>query len=785
MVDVVAPTYRYITTDLLTNRILAEVQFRGVNYSLGLGSAGSFSGNVYVNSESSKLNLYTATLPGKTGLYILRDDECVWGGITWSRSYDPTSRVLSINASEFQTYFSHRIMWKTLNTTYGGTLVVSDKTSDAYITMEAGVPFDVVEGEPVKVIFTGDYVNLTGFFETLPNSDQRVIYINPKDNWVRAKNKKVTTINSDMTKATIQIATAGSHGLVAGDKVTVSNTGIKRLNGTRVVKSVVSSNVFTLELGTSDTTAGLNKKDGSWVALNANAKVTKNGSIPDGSYTVSVDTKPTTYALVRGVIEAAMRDFTGYGFANSAIEAGISLAYDVTSYQCDGGVVTLTTNTPHTMSVGQIVELKNIDSRINGFQEVSEIVDDTTVRLQTSSSSITYTTTTAEVAYISARKTQNLITTYAFTANHGFQEGDTISIRNVPRVSRQVTQDGKTKTIYDKHNIENTTVLSVPSATTITVKTKITYNDATSVDYTKYQKNPNAYVISTPQVISNSYGPFPQNSDIGITFEETDAELFGVETGNVLVRGSELKKVADVIEQYATAGNGGTGFDYRFDCHYDPDVNQFVRVFRMFPHKTGDDVAYSTNALTALGADKVVFEFPGNIKEFSMSESAEDVATRMFVLGDKPELSGTASQPYSAAADIELLDMNWPLYDSSENSQAQNSGDEEVLHDIATKLVSEHRPPIVDFSLTINGSLIPYVGSYKPGDWCSIIINDEFVKMRLASDLEPRDDLLIRKILSVKVAVPDSFTVPEQVTLDLVAAADVNKYVAPQQKTTI
>ncbi len=36
----------------------------------------------------------------------------------------------------------------------------------------------------------------------------------------------------------------------------------------------------------------------------------------------------------------------------------------------------------------------------------------------------------------------------------------------------------------------------------------------------------------------------------------------------------------------------------------------------------------------------------------------------------------------------------------------------------------------------VNGSLNPQLGSYNPGDWCSIIINDDFVRLRLSSYIE-------------------------------------------------
>jgi hypothetical protein len=78
--------YRYFTTDLLTNQVLAEIPFKGVSYERALKAAGGFSGNIAITEETSTYDLYDSTMPGKTGLYVVRNGVCVWGGIIWGRS---------------------------------------------------------------------------------------------------------------------------------------------------------------------------------------------------------------------------------------------------------------------------------------------------------------------------------------------------------------------------------------------------------------------------------------------------------------------------------------------------------------------------------------------------------------------------------------------------------------------------------------------------------------------------------------------------------------------------
>jgi hypothetical protein len=171
-----------------------------------------------------------------------------------------------------------------------------------------------------------------------------------------------------------------------------------------------------------------------------------------------------------------------------------------------------------------------------------------------------------------------------------------------------------------------------------------------------------------------------------------------------------------------------------------------------------------------LGADANVFEYPGNILDFSLSESAENAATRMWVGGNADGVDGSASQPYAAASATDLLGQGWPLLDQIEEKNDVNTvaAGEAALYNYAKDFLDESRPPEGSFTISVNGSFDPQIGDYLPGDWCTIIIDDDFVRARLASDLEPRSDIIVRKIAGIKVSVPDSPTFPEKVDLELV-----------------
>ena len=103
-----------------------------------------------------------------------------------------------------------------------------------------------------------------------------------------------------------------------------------------------------------------------------------------------------------------------------------------------------------------------------------------------------------------------------------------------------------------------------------------------------------------------------------------------------------------------------------------------------------------------------------------------------------------------------------------QTEQLDEIEDELTLYQYSQDFLYESRPPIGVITVTVNGTISPVIGSYFPGNWCSLIIDDEFVRQRLASDQEPRDDILVRKINTYEVSVPDNPSFPETVTLELI-----------------
>jgi hypothetical protein len=276
-----------------------------------------------------------------------------------------------------------------------------------------------------------------------------------------------------------------------------------------------------------------------------------------------------------------------------------------------------------------------------------------------------------------------------------------------------------------------------------------------------------------PVAIASTFGPFPGSADIGLLFSTREAS--GINTDPPIHRGFELTTVGEALEKYASSVDG---FDYRIDCEYDEATSTFTKTFVMLPLEYPNPPAAGVvSPVSRYGADEVVFEYPGNIGQFSVNESAEDAATRMFVVGNENAGDDYGSN-IGVATLTDFLDgsrgRKWPLLDFDE--KADDANNKTVLYGYARRYALEAAPPMAEFSISVNGSLEPIVGSYAPGDWCSIVVRDPFIQARLSTDLEPRDTVLVRKIESYTVTVPDGVTFPEQVTLEVIPEWEVDGF---------
>jgi hypothetical protein len=753
--------YKYILTNLLTNKVIAEVPFVNVSWGRAIKSAGGFSGDIAVTDETAHLDLYNTTMPAKTGLYVMRNDVCVWGGILWSRSYDAKDRKLSVSGLEFTSYFAHRKIWKTYTSSFSAKLVVPNEAgSDATVTL-SNDSFGFEAGSDVYISFTGQYVNLSSFFKIGNNPDVQSFQIDPAG-------RSYVINNVALKKGVATFTTKTNHGLSVGDQVTVNGivldkkkypNGALRMNVTQTVTKIPTNNSFKAKI---DLDQGL-----TITKSKQNARATFNGSLPPGTYTVTVACSLDTYEFARRMIDAIATDFTGTKYPNSAIEPGISYAVDVNGYGRSGNVGTVTTEEPHELYQGQEFVIGSLSSDINGRYFALEIVDENTVTFISEGEAFPFKSTSSRTNYVTSRKRRDRIITYTTATAHDFEAGDYVSITNVPNTKQLVKDNADAKKrVYEYYKYTgNFLVVDTPSSRTFGVRAT-----DQKVDTKKDEPLiPNGLATVQPTLKVGSYGPFTNNSDIGITFEEN----FSTTTKSPpLIRGDEMQTLNKILDEYS---DDIDGFDYRIDCDYDPASGSFNRVFKFIPRQFPDPPADGdVSPISRFGADKIVFEFPGNVSSVNMSENAENAATRFFTIGSKEGLGDAAFAPHAAAAAQDLLDDNWLLLDEDEKVDSETS--ESVLYQWAERYLYESRPPMGEIGISVNGSIDPVVGSYLPGDWCSVIIDDDFIRQRLASGLEPRDNIIVRKIVAYSVKVKDALGVPEEVSITLIPDWEVDGF---------
>ena len=668
-IDPIVAEYRYFVADFLTNTVIAELPFTGVSYERALKNAGAFSGSIPVIDKTAAYSLYDNTMPGRTSLYVVRNGECVWGGIIWGRSYSVIDRILNVTATEFTSYFFHRNIWKTYTHNLGATLVASGGT--ASVTLESAT-FAFAAGMPVRV----------SFYEI-------------------------------------------------GDFQYTANYTI-------LTSPAPTSTTFSV------TIPGL-----------------ANGTYTNTTIYVRVD----TYDYTRKLIEAALSDFKDIDFPNDEIEPGSQTNYDVTNKALTSNIATLTVSEAHDAMPGQDVLIENLGAPFDGSHTVTSATA-TTISYAKTATNVGSTATSAVSRTVTNRVLTSQIATLTTSANHGFSAGQVVVISGVDSTTQtSIVFNG---TFY---------IETVPTSTTFT------YIVSGGIDSASTACSGTAVV--TPTAWVSTFGPFPANADFGLEFSTSAYSGVSIDTFDKNRRGFELRSIGDELSEYS---DSLSGFEYRIDCDYDTTTSAFTRTFVVLPiNFPNPPPAGEASPITRFGAQNLVFEYPGNIMDASLDESAEDAATRFFVVGNDGDLGGDASQPYSVASAADLLADGWPLLDHEEtmssttaakitnSNDPANVYDEDTLYSFAQRYLSEFRPPVSDLKLSVNGSLSPKIGTYAPGDWCCLIFNDDFIKLRLASNLEPRSDLLVRKIESYKVDVPDNPSFPEKVELNLITEWEVDQ----------
>ena len=791
--EVTPAEYRYYTVDLLTNNVIAEIPFTGVSYSRALSKAGSFSGDIPMIDATSSFNLYETTMPGKTALYVLRNGVCVWGGIIWSRSYSPANKTLTIDGQEFISYLYHRAVWQTLYYGSEGVYCSKYQAGSGTATVLTDVDHGFAIGDRVRVAslnpaINGDHVitatpslasfsfasaatlalspSTTGLARTIVDSYEVVRdilgwlsddfgdnqFIN--DEIKPASEIEYSVVNKVMTNGLATLTTSLPHDLIEGQLLQIIDVDAA-IDGYRIITSIPTSTSFTFQV--------------------------------EGSSA--------------NVASAATSGLSTYNVTAKAI---VNNLYSVTNKLASNNIVTLTTNVAHNLVPGDEVSIAKVDSNLNGTYTVLTTPAANTFTYAKTVTNIASTVVTGgEASY----KTAVLVT----STNHGLSARKTIVVD-----IDDAAYDG-VKTVS---STVDATTLKFTLFSTLTAAAESVYGGtlkwgsrAVAGTYGSYSSNSSIGIDTTVDLSGKYLGATQQvfrGSELkyfGEILEDFAKNIDGFEyridcdfsndeftrtfrfvpfipppqkinvvnkqlTSNIATLTTEGAHGLEANEEVVIA-DVGLNFNGTYVVISAPTSNTFT--YQSYGNNVPSTACLgsigSVHPLSVLGADQYVFEYPGNILDFKVDENAEDSATRMWVSGNNEGLDGEASQPYAAATSTDMLANGWPVLDliDEKNDVQTTIAGEAALYDYAKEFLDEARPPEATFTIEVNGSINPVVGDYLPGDWCSIIIDDEFVRLRLGSDLEPRGDIIVRKIVGYKVSVPETPTFPEKVTLELIS----------------
>lgn len=516
-------------------------------------------------------------------------------------------------------------------------------------------------------------------------------------------------------------------------------------------------------------TVALDSEDRSVITVDADYtdaldydKTSTKKTIPDQEFTalnpITVETRQDNYQYAQDLLRELNTDLFDFDFANDLIRPGIDRFNEIDTVARSSNVATVVTTKKHELVEGQKIVVTDVqaDSDFDAAEAiVASIVDDYTFTYTNEGSNVSTTTEsdTEKTVYSFYREAN--VTTVETTTAHGFSEGDIVYLQDVSQS-------------FDGYG----TVYGTPASTTQFQIVQIGANIGTS--YTDLTSSVTPTVTRRAAVTHGTFGEHTTLGDIGFDFSRNEDFSSNLQA-NPIIRGFELKTVAEVLDEYSTQPGG---FEYRVDCTYDEASGSFKKYFTFLPllpatltdWLDAQGTGYSGPIpASAYGAESRIFEYPGNVLEANFEENADDAATRYFVQGKDSRLSSDASQPYSAASNFELLRQGWPILDAVDDL---DSDDENVLYTQASRLLEEAVPPISTFTISVNGSAHPKLGTYEPGDWCSVKLNDDFVSLRASSYLEQDygtdSGVLVRKILAYSVNVPDTPGYPEEVQLELV-----------------
>jgi hypothetical protein len=99
--------YIYRTVDIKSNAVLEDIDLKNVEFNVELSAVGDLTGDLFVPESQRGFLLDTATYPGRTGIYVMRDGVPVWGGVIWKREWDEFAATFRLTCGSWESYAYH------------------------------------------------------------------------------------------------------------------------------------------------------------------------------------------------------------------------------------------------------------------------------------------------------------------------------------------------------------------------------------------------------------------------------------------------------------------------------------------------------------------------------------------------------------------------------------------------------------------------------------------------------------------------------------------------------
>lgn len=229
------------------------------------------------------------------------------------------------------------------------------------------------------------------------------------------------------------------------------------------------------------------------------------------------------------------------------------------------------------------------------------------------------------------------------------------------------------------------------------------------------------------------------NNSSSVMNIEVDSRMSGVKRERNAYA-YELNTIDDELSRLASLENG---FDYRIIPYRDQETSELKKKLTFgYPVITTNTESNTT----------FIFESNRNVTNVSLSMSLADSAVRVYGIG---EGEGT-SQKVAIADDTELLAKGYPRYEAS--ISAKNVKEYSTLVSHVHRELQSARLPQTEIKLTARGSDDPYIGSFAPGDWLRLRLDNQWFGNKSNGVF---DDTF--RVTDIKVTVTDR----SQETVDL------------------